>query len=162
MNEGPSGIERVNVLGVGLSVINLYSGLAAVAQALESKTRGYVCVTGVHGVMEAQQDESLRRILNAVMEARSLPVLATIPPANQGFDHRSPPERNEWVAGINEEVRALAREEGALSVDLHAAFVARPSLRPLFTDHVHPSAAGFELIADSFFAALTAARSPTR
>ena len=105
---------------------------------------------------------SLRRILDAVKQARSLPVLATIPPANQGFEHRSPPERNEWVAGINEEVRALAREEGALLVDLHAAFMARPSLRPLFTDHVHPSASGFELIADSFFAALTAARSPTR
>jgi N-acetylglucosaminyldiphosphoundecaprenol N-acetyl-beta-D-mannosaminyltransferase len=64
MNEPASGVERVNVLGVGLSAINLDSARAAVAQALERKTKGYVCVTGVHGVMEAQQDESLRRILN--------------------------------------------------------------------------------------------------
>lgn len=32
--------------------------------ALERGDRGYVCVTGVHGVMEAQRDPALRRILN--------------------------------------------------------------------------------------------------
>jgi N-acetylglucosaminyldiphosphoundecaprenol N-acetyl-beta-D-mannosaminyltransferase len=64
MNESASGIARVNVLGVGLSAINLDTALAAVARALENKTKGYVCVTGVHGVMESQQDETLRRILN--------------------------------------------------------------------------------------------------
>ncbi len=57
-------VERVNVLGVGLSVLNLDFALAAVARALASKTKGYVCVTGVHGVMEAQRDPALRAILN--------------------------------------------------------------------------------------------------
>jgi len=56
--------ERVNILGVGLSAINLDLALAAVAGALERKSKGYVCVTGVHGVMEAQQDEQFRAILN--------------------------------------------------------------------------------------------------
>jgi N-acetylglucosaminyldiphosphoundecaprenol N-acetyl-beta-D-mannosaminyltransferase len=57
-------VERVNVLGIGLSAINLDLALAAVTQALASKTKGYVCVTGVHGVMEAQRDPALRTILN--------------------------------------------------------------------------------------------------
>jgi N-acetylglucosaminyldiphosphoundecaprenol N-acetyl-beta-D-mannosaminyltransferase len=57
-------IKRVNVLGVGLSALNLNSALASVTQAVERKTKGYVCVTGVHGVMEAQQDQELRDILN--------------------------------------------------------------------------------------------------
>src|SRR4051812_11985661 len=64
MTDSPNHIERVNVLGVGLSVLNLDTALAAVARALEQKRRGYICVTGVHGVMEAQQDPAFRGILN--------------------------------------------------------------------------------------------------
>ena len=55
---------RVNVLGVGLSVLNLDSAVAQLAQALAEGRRGYVCVTGVHGVMESQGDPSLRQIHN--------------------------------------------------------------------------------------------------
>ena len=57
--------ERVNVLGVGLSVINRQSALRIFLEALKEKRRGYIAVTGVHGVMEAQKDEGLREILNA-------------------------------------------------------------------------------------------------
>ncbi len=59
-----SPIKRVNVLGVGLSAINLKLALEAVGRALAQKTKGYVCVTGVHGVMESQSDPRLRAILN--------------------------------------------------------------------------------------------------
>jgi N-acetylglucosaminyldiphosphoundecaprenol N-acetyl-beta-D-mannosaminyltransferase len=58
-------IERTNVLGIGISVINLDSGERLVAEAIEQKHRGYICVTGVHGVMEAQKDSRFRAILNA-------------------------------------------------------------------------------------------------
>lgn len=57
-------IRRVNVLGVGVSVLNEHTALAAIASALEKRTKGCVCVTGVHGVMEAQADAELRGILN--------------------------------------------------------------------------------------------------
>jgi len=56
--------KRVNVLGVGLSVLNLELALQSVGAALAQKTKGYICVTGVHGVMEAQQDPRFRAILN--------------------------------------------------------------------------------------------------
>lgn len=56
--------KRVNVLGVGISVLNLDSALRAVAVVLAEKSKGYVCVTGVHGVMEAQGDNNFRDILN--------------------------------------------------------------------------------------------------
>lgn len=55
---------RVNVLGVGISVLNLESAVAALADALKTGRRGYVCVTGVHGVMESQSDDALRQIHN--------------------------------------------------------------------------------------------------
>ncbi len=57
-------IDRANVLGVGISVLNLDSAVAAIAEALARKTKGYVCVTGVHGVSEAQEDPAFRTILN--------------------------------------------------------------------------------------------------
>jgi N-acetylglucosaminyldiphosphoundecaprenol N-acetyl-beta-D-mannosaminyltransferase len=57
-------IQRVNVLGAGISVINLPTALTAIAVAVRARRKGYICVTGVHGVMEAQEDATLRRILN--------------------------------------------------------------------------------------------------
>jgi len=56
--------NRVNVLGVGISVLNLQTALDEIAEAIRARRKGYICVTGVHGVMEAQSDESFRKILN--------------------------------------------------------------------------------------------------
>jgi N-acetylglucosaminyldiphosphoundecaprenol N-acetyl-beta-D-mannosaminyltransferase len=56
--------ERVNVLGVGVSAINMADALAHTARAIEQHRKGYVCVTGVHGVSEAQSDPAFREILN--------------------------------------------------------------------------------------------------
>ena len=56
--------NRVNVLGVGISVLNLQTALAAIAEAVRERRKGYICVTGVHGVMEAQDDASFKKILN--------------------------------------------------------------------------------------------------
>jgi N-acetylglucosaminyldiphosphoundecaprenol N-acetyl-beta-D-mannosaminyltransferase len=57
-------IPKVNVLGVGISALNLDTATATVMNALEQGRRGYVCVTGVHGVSEAQSDPAFREILN--------------------------------------------------------------------------------------------------
>jgi len=56
--------KRVNVLGVGLSVLNLRTALEAIAAAVRERRKGYICVTGVHGVMEAQDDPVFKNILN--------------------------------------------------------------------------------------------------
>ena len=56
--------RRANVLGVGVSAIDMKQALALANLALETGQKGYVCVTGVHGVMEAQQDPEFKSILN--------------------------------------------------------------------------------------------------
>lgn len=56
--------KRVNVLGVGISVLNLSSALDVIAAAVRERRKGYICVTGVHGVMEAQDDPRFKEILN--------------------------------------------------------------------------------------------------
>ena len=55
---------RANVLGVGVSALNLEEAVWTVVQALAHKTKGYICVTGVHGITEAQTDPAFRQILN--------------------------------------------------------------------------------------------------
>jgi N-acetylglucosaminyldiphosphoundecaprenol N-acetyl-beta-D-mannosaminyltransferase len=56
--------NRVSVLGVGISVLNLKTALAAIVGAVHGRRKGYICVTGVHGVMEAQEDAAFKTILN--------------------------------------------------------------------------------------------------
>jgi N-acetylglucosaminyldiphosphoundecaprenol N-acetyl-beta-D-mannosaminyltransferase len=55
---------RTNVLGVGISVVSLESATDLVFEAIRSKRKGYVCVTSVHGVIESQDCERFRSILN--------------------------------------------------------------------------------------------------
>src|SRR5690348_5829798 len=55
----------VNVLGVRIDAINMTEALRTVDAALAKGRRGYVCVTGVHGVIEAQKDPRFRAVLNS-------------------------------------------------------------------------------------------------
>ncbi|NJK80387.1 MAG: WecB/TagA/CpsF family glycosyltransferase [Chloroflexaceae bacterium] len=57
--------QRINVLGVGVSAINMTQALATIDSWIAQQTPNYICVTGVHGVMESQRDPALLRIHNA-------------------------------------------------------------------------------------------------
>lgn len=58
------GIPRVDILGVGISAINMDMAVAELSRWVEEAEQHYVCVTGVHGVMESQSDPALLRIHN--------------------------------------------------------------------------------------------------
>lgn len=55
---------RANVLGIGVSAIDLEEALGRIEGWVRRREPHYVCVTGVHGVMESQRDPVLRRIHN--------------------------------------------------------------------------------------------------
>jgi len=57
-------IQKFNVLGVAMSAMNLDIATRAVTEACAVRRKGYVCVTGVHGVTEAQDDPVFKSILN--------------------------------------------------------------------------------------------------
>ena len=60
----PKGIT-CNVLGVHISAVNLDLALQRIAGWIEKRTdKNYVCITGVHGVMESQDNPDLKRIHN--------------------------------------------------------------------------------------------------
>lgn len=57
-------IPRVDVLGVHISAVDMERAVAEISRWIVKREQRYVCVTGVHGVMESQRDPELRRIHN--------------------------------------------------------------------------------------------------
>lgn len=57
-------VPRTNMLGVNVSVIDMDDALRMSDALIRSNGRGYVCVTDVHGIIEAQDDPTFRTILN--------------------------------------------------------------------------------------------------
>jgi N-acetylglucosaminyldiphosphoundecaprenol N-acetyl-beta-D-mannosaminyltransferase len=60
----PCPLPRTNVLGVGIHAVNLADAVQWSERLIAAGGQGYVCVTGVHGVMESRSDPALRTILN--------------------------------------------------------------------------------------------------
>lgn len=57
-------VAKANVLGVAVSAIDLPSAVDIAARRIDAGDPGYVCLTGVHGIMEARADDDFRHILN--------------------------------------------------------------------------------------------------
>lgn len=62
-----SGVSHAhaNVLGVRISAVNMADAVALAEQWIAARRPGYICMTGVHGVMEAHGDQELLRVLNS-------------------------------------------------------------------------------------------------
>jgi N-acetylglucosaminyldiphosphoundecaprenol N-acetyl-beta-D-mannosaminyltransferase len=56
--------SRFDVLGVGVSSVEMNSALSTSTELIDQNRKGYICVTGVHGVMEARRDGLFRGIQN--------------------------------------------------------------------------------------------------
>jgi N-acetylglucosaminyldiphosphoundecaprenol N-acetyl-beta-D-mannosaminyltransferase len=56
--------NRTDILGVGVNSINLDDAVATIEHWIGERSQNYVCVTGVHGVMESRRNETLRLIHN--------------------------------------------------------------------------------------------------
>jgi N-acetylglucosaminyldiphosphoundecaprenol N-acetyl-beta-D-mannosaminyltransferase len=54
--------SRFDVLGVPVSAITMADAIAVIDGWIHDRTPHYVCVTGVHGVMESQRDRDLLQI----------------------------------------------------------------------------------------------------
>jgi len=54
--------SHVDVLGVPVSAITMAQAVHIIGGSIATRTPNYVCVTGVHGVMESDRDEALRLI----------------------------------------------------------------------------------------------------
>jgi len=57
-------ISRVDILGVEISAVTMETAQATIKAWVNDRESHYVCVTGVHGVMESVRDPGLRQIHN--------------------------------------------------------------------------------------------------
>ncbi len=57
--------ERVNILGVGVSAVNMALALERIDGWVGARDRQYVCVCPVHSIMECRRSEEVRRIFNS-------------------------------------------------------------------------------------------------
>ena len=65
MSGDPAGqFPRVDVLGIGVTAIGMDEAVDVIDRWITGGFYRYVCIAGVHGVMESQRDDVLRRIHN--------------------------------------------------------------------------------------------------
>jgi len=155
-------LGRATTVNRAVTATNTVEGLRLIRDQLRAERPAYTLIQygtndWLHcgGEVPCYTIDNLRRMLQAVKGAHSLPCLATIIPANPDLN---PGGRNAWVGRMDEAIRALAAAEGALLVDLEAAFRREPDLASLFHDHVHPNDRGHRLMADEFFRTITQPR----
>jgi len=60
----PLRTNRGDVLGVNVSAITVADAVATIERWISEGRREYVCITGVHGIMECRRDPKLREIHN--------------------------------------------------------------------------------------------------
>lgn len=103
--------------------------------------------------------ESLRSMVRTVKAQGGFPFVGTLLMTSAGNDLRASLQRNSWVVVQNEFIGRMALQEGAVLVDLHAAFERSPlQYSELFADSLHPSAEGYKLMAQTWFEAITRRR----
>jgi N-acetylglucosaminyldiphosphoundecaprenol N-acetyl-beta-D-mannosaminyltransferase len=59
-----------NVLGIGVHAIDMEGSVSIIRHAVETERKGYVCLAGAHGIMEARRNPELQSIFaNALLVA---------------------------------------------------------------------------------------------
>jgi lysophospholipase L1-like esterase len=99
--------------------------------------------------------EALRDIVTDVKGWDSLPILATLPPVNPAL---APANRNAWYDQLNVAIKALAQQQQVPLADMNADFKAAGNLSSLYADDVHPNDAGYQILAQGWFKAITRGR----
>jgi len=68
--ESATGWAHANILGVRVDALDMDRAIARINDALVMRSKGYICMAGVHGIMEAQRNANvLRAYEDAMMTA---------------------------------------------------------------------------------------------
>jgi len=59
--------DEADVLGVRVSAMGMDRAVELACRSIQRGKKGYICLSGVHGVMEAQADDSFQSILNGAL-----------------------------------------------------------------------------------------------
>lgn len=149
--------QRITVLDEGIGGERVAAGMRRLSGVLSSdRPDALLLLEGVND-LNALGASGIPNVVSGlramVREARVRGVtvfLATLPPQREGASRASAPT---LIEPTNEQIRAVASAEGAVLVDLHRDFRGEVDLL-LGADGLHPNAAGYQRMANSFFAAI--------
>jgi acyl-CoA thioesterase I len=156
---------RAEIVNDGLESTRSDEGAARMGASLASAAPAYALIlygtndwnlSACHRAITCFTVVNVQSMIRQAKAAGTLPVMSTIIPANPAYVDRLAEQRNGWIDETNALLVPMARAEGAVVADLHAAMLAASDDLPtLFTDHVHPDDRGYAAMADEFFRALT-------
>jgi lysophospholipase L1-like esterase len=163
-------LGRAEVINEGVTATRSLAGSLRIGDSLRRQRPAYTLIH--YGTNDWNERDcrdnfpcytitSLRTIVRESKAQGSLPILATIIPSNTGYDARVPLERNEWLELLNALIREMANQEGVVIADQWNAFFQVKEIGTLFADHVHPNDAGYKIMADTWFDAITRSRAAT-
>ena len=92
--------------------------------------------------------DALEDLTKAAKESGITPFVATLPPLGPGGKAGCP----ECVDPLNDRIKAMVIAKGAVLVDVHAAWRSGSGL--MGPDGIHPTEAGYQVIATAFFEAI--------
>ena len=140
-----------HVLDYGVGGVESGYGVK-IASSVVARKPAYVCILygsndaiTFNEIDENQTKENLRRIIAICRASSCIPIIATIPPMNQGHTLF-----NSRAGRISDAIRELAKEERVSLVDLHKAFGDGEEF--LNSDGLHFTDAGGEKVAKMFAA----------
>lgn len=146
INEGKGGEKAVDAAGRAQAVFN--ANRPEVAFIMDGHND--LSTAGEAGI-----DGAIAAVNDMVKDARfrgARVFLATLPPPAPNLNRGI---ANVTIARFNEKLRAMAKGENAVLVDVYAA-MAPEAARYMSADNRHPNAAGYRKIAETFFAAIQA------
>lgn len=142
------GLAGKNAINAGSCGEKTEHGVDRVGGLLSKYSPGYICI--LEGANDAIFDRptgdvvnNLRSMVQAAKANKTVPLIATLLPMYDGHAFA-----NGSAKDISAGIRQMAKEEGAILVDLEAEFGSDRSL--LQEDGLHPSDSGTQLIALAF------------
>jgi lysophospholipase L1-like esterase len=159
---------RADIIDDGVEATRSDDGAARITASLAAERPAYVlilygtndwnlsaCRSGY--IANCFTTANVRSMIHQARAAATLPVVGTVIPVNPAYVDRLAEVRNGWIVETNAAVVAMARQEGAVVADLHAAMLRESGDLPsLFSDHIHPNDRGYAAMAEEFFRAITA------
>jgi N-acetylglucosaminyldiphosphoundecaprenol N-acetyl-beta-D-mannosaminyltransferase len=134
----PAFLPRVDILGVGVSAIDMTDAVATIDRWIRQRKKHFVCITGVHGVMECRRDSDLRCIHHAagMVTPDGMPLVWMA--RRLGFDR----VRRVYGPDLMREISRLSPERGYR----HFYFGGGPGLADALAARMRETCPGIEVV----------------
>jgi len=145
--------ERGQTTGTGLSLLGGYLGSFRPDALL--LLEGVNDLPGNSGAIVPNLRAMIQMAKGFGVKEVFLSTLLPTKPSCCGATNRFDPTTQSLIGPINSQIRALASQQGIVLADSGGAFLAQGNYDSLLeNDGLHPSPAGYKVIADTFFAAI--------